>query len=72
MKLSQRLIDERDFVERTLGDSEICARCHATLENIADDCIADLGEACPGFLAIERAKQEFARQSSPSAAGERK
>lgn len=60
MKLSQRLLDERAFVERTLGDSVICADCKATLKTFADACTADLDEPCPGYLAIERAKDKFA------------
>lgn len=60
MKLSQRLQDERAFVERSLGDSIICKRCEATLPTFADACTADLQEPCPGFMVIERAKKEFA------------
>jgi hypothetical protein len=59
MKLSQRLIDERAFVERALGGRVICTRCSATLETFSEVCSADLSEACPGFLAIEQCKQDF-------------
>ena len=60
MKLSQRLQDERAFVERYLGTSIICQRCRATLGSYAEDCIADLAEECQGFAAIEKAKSDFA------------
>ena len=60
MKLSKKLQDEREFVERSLGDSVICSRCSATLRAYADACTADLQELCPGFLAIEQAKKDFA------------
>lgn len=60
MKLSQRLQQERAFVERTLSDSVICSKCSATLATFADACTADLCEMCPGFMAIENAKTDFA------------
>jgi len=60
MKLSRRLQDERAFVDRSLADSVICQRCHATLHTFADACTADLADVCPGFLAIERSKKDFA------------
>ena len=60
MKLSQRLQDERAFVERSLGDAVICRNCGATLMTYAEACTADLQELCPGFLAIEQAKKDFA------------
>jgi len=66
MKLSQRLRDERAFVERSLGDSVICKRCDAKLGTFADACTADLAEMCPGFLAIEQAKAEFANGAGRS------
>ncbi len=59
MKLSARLQAERAFVEQTLGDSVICSRCGATLATYAY-CTAPLSDACPGFLAIEQAKTDFA------------
>ena len=62
MKLSQRLQDERAFVERTFGAEVICSDCGATLGTFADACKADLDEPCPGYLAIERAKTEFGRR----------
>lgn len=60
MKLSERLKAERDFVERSLGDSVICPTCNATLNTFADACTAGLQEPCPGYLAIENAKTDFA------------
>lgn len=60
MRLSQRLRDERAFVECSLGDSIICQMCNATLKTYADACTADLQEMCPGFIAIEKAKKDFA------------
>ena len=60
MKLSQRLQDERVFVERSLGDSVICTACKATLKTFADACTAGLSEQCEGYLAIEFAKSHFA------------
>jgi len=60
VKLSQRLHDERAFVERDLGDSVICSDCKATLNTFADKCSAGLSEQCPGYLAIEFAKSQFA------------
>ncbi len=60
MKLSDRLQAERAFVEHTLGDSVICTRCEATLKTFAAVCSAGLSDPCPGFLAIEKAKSEFA------------
>lgn len=59
MKLSQKLRDERAFVERALGNSVICGKCRATLGTFADACTADLAELCPGYLAIEQAKKDF-------------
>lgn len=61
MKLSSRLLAEREFVERSLGDHIICERCFATLKTYADKCTADLSDACPGFLVIEQCKKEFAK-----------
>jgi ribosomal protein L40E len=60
LKLSQHLQQEREFVERTLGDQEICSKCHATLGTFADVCTAGLQDSCPGYLAIEQAKTDFA------------
>lgn len=60
MKLSQQLQDERAFVEGSLGDSEICQECSATLKTFADACTANLQEQCEGFDAIEKAKRDFA------------
>lgn len=58
MRLSQRLRDERAYVEAACG-GVICERCGATLATYADRCSADLADACPGFNAIEAAKQSF-------------
>lgn len=60
MKDSQRLQEERAFVERSLSDSVICRDCSATLKTYADACTAGLGDACPGFWAIERCRTDFA------------
>ena len=69
MKLSQRLQDERAFVERSLGDSVICRECGATLKTFADMCTAGLQEACPGFLAIELVKDAFRLGSGQGSTG---
>ena len=63
MKLSERLREQSAFVERAFGDSPICRDCGATLATFPDACTADLDDPCPGYLAIERAKTEFARTS---------
>lgn len=60
MRLSQRLQQERAFVKRSLADSIICKRCETTLETFADVCTADLQDPCPGYLAIEQCKTDFA------------
>lgn len=67
MKLSQRLQDERLFVEQSLGDSVICRKCGATLATYADTCKADLSEVCPGFFVIERAKRNFEEKKNRKA-----
>ena len=59
MKLSEQLRAERAFVERTLGESEICKRCGATLATYAKDCTADLADMCSGFVATETAKNQW-------------
>lgn len=59
MKDSQRLLNERAFVKRVLGDSVICGHCNATLATFAEACTADLSDACPGFMTIEKAKEDF-------------
>ena len=63
MKLSVRLQQEREFVQRALDDKTICSRCDATLKSFAACCPADLGEACEGYVTIENARTEFNRQS---------
>lgn len=60
MKLSQRLRDEKAFVEHLLGDSVICPKCNATLGTYAQVCAADLQDPCPGFMAVEMAMKQFA------------
>jgi len=69
MRLSQRLQQERAFVERSLGDSVICLNCRATLQTFTDACTADLKEQCSGFLAIEQAKKDFATERRMDALG---
>lgn len=59
MRLSQRLQDERAFVEKACLDHVICTRCGATLATYSDKCSADLSDTCPGFQTIEFAKQTF-------------
>lgn len=59
MKLSQKLQEQCSFVEQSLGDSVICGRCMATLATFADVCTAALNDPCPGFAAIEAAKNAF-------------
>jgi hypothetical protein len=61
MKPSQRLIEERAFLIRELGDEIICERCGACLDDYAGRCTAELSDACPGFMTIEDAKEEFSR-----------
>lgn len=63
IKLSQRLQDERAYVERSLGDAVICAQCGATLKTYAEACGAGLSESCPGFLVIEQAKADFLKRN---------
>lgn len=63
MKLSQHLQDERMFVAKSLGNATICTLCGATLESFAETCTASLQDLCPGFTAIEQAKDEFAKSS---------
>lgn len=36
-----------------------CPRCGASAVNMADDCIADLADPCPGFARTEEVHQEF-------------
>jgi len=59
MKVSKRLQAEREFVERSLGDSSICADCNATLSTYGEACTAGLSDQCHGFIAIEQAKKDF-------------
>jgi hypothetical protein len=64
MRLSKHLRAEREFVERSLATLVICADCHATLKTLADACTADLDLPCPGYLAIERVKNQWRILSS--------
>ena len=59
MRESKRLIELRAYVEQKLAGQIICERCGATLETFADVCTADLSDACPGFMAIEKVRAEF-------------
>jgi hypothetical protein len=59
MKMSKRIKEETDYVTCALGIGVICRRCDATLVTYADQCTADLSDSCPGFLAIEGAKERF-------------
>ncbi len=60
MKPTQRKKDEIAFVEWSLADSIICQKCNATLDTFADACTSGLQVPCPGYLAIEQAKRDFA------------
>jgi hypothetical protein len=63
MKLSQRLIEERAFLAKKLGDDIICEQCGACLADYASRCTAELSDACPGFMTIEDAKEEFSKSA---------
>lgn len=43
-------------VERILGESEICDRCHCTVFTFGDKCSAALGDMCPGFNRIDEVR----------------
>jgi ribosomal protein L40E len=43
-------------VEEALGDSEICARCKATMETMADKCTL-FPVPCPGFNRIDEVRR---------------
>lgn len=58
MKLSQRLQDLRAYCIASLT-GEICNRCGATLDTYAAQCTAELTDPCPGFMAIDAARQRF-------------
>lgn len=58
-KLSKQMQEEQDFVAKKLGTDPICDRCGATVDTFADDCSAELDDPCPGFLAIDKAKDQF-------------
>lgn len=65
LKLSDRLKRQNAFVEERFGDRSICSRCGATLATFADACTADLDDACPGFLAVDKAKVDFNTEAQP-------
>lgn len=50
----------KEFAENSLGNSVICEDCRATFITYGRVCSVDLGNACPGYLAIERALDAFA------------
>lgn len=58
MRLSQRLQDEKAYVEAQCAGT-ICATCGATLKTYGSMCSADLCDPCEGFNTIEAAKQRF-------------
>lgn len=43
-------------VEELLGDRPLCDRCGATLGTFDERCSEPLDVACPGFLALEAAR----------------
>jgi hypothetical protein len=44
-------------LEDALGDGRIiCERCGATLATYADACAAEIGDPCPGVLAMDKAE----------------
>jgi hypothetical protein len=61
MERDDRKQAETRAVEAALVGKVICDWCGATLDDFAERCAADLLVVCPGFVAIERAKAEFAR-----------
>ncbi len=63
MRKPEILAKEEAFVEKELGDRQICSTCHATLGTYADDCTAYLSHPCFGFMAIEEARRKFKEQS---------
>ena len=67
MRDSQRLKDERDYVETVLGVGIICDRCKCNLASYARHCTADLSDPCPGFLAIEAVRERFYAARSDTA-----
>ncbi len=67
LKLSPVLEAELAFMVKELGSlPSICDRCNAKLDSYADKCVADLSECCPGYLAIENAKNQFHRERKSS------
>jgi hypothetical protein len=64
MKISQRRRAEQAFVEQDFGNKTICGRCGATLHEYAEKCIADLDDACDGFMAIEQSKAKFSKHEA--------
>ena len=57
-KLGRRKAREVAYVQAHCTGT-ICDRCGATLDTFADQCSAELDDACPGFLVIDAAKMRF-------------
>jgi hypothetical protein len=50
------------FTAEKLGSQVICERCGATYATFADQCDAALDDPCPGFVMIDKVKDEFHRR----------
>jgi hypothetical protein len=50
------------LVEQALAGRVICGRCKATLATFDDACTADLDDACPGFVTLDKAKSAAERK----------
>jgi hypothetical protein len=50
---------EIEYVEKSLGQSTICAQCGTNLADFDRKCTASLSVMCPGFCRIEGARMEF-------------
>lgn len=57
MTVSGRNKMQSEYVERRLT-GVICERCGVTLQTYVD-CPADLDDPCPGFVNVDKAKQDF-------------
>lgn len=59
MSKARRAVEKRleryARVEAIVGTGVICQRCRATLQSFADDCKADLDDACEGFRTVDAA-----------------
>lgn len=64
VRKSDRLMAQDAFVYAACP-GEICAGCGATLDTMNTACTADMLDPCPGFLAIENAKQRFNKEFKP-------